>query len=60
MENHLWFRFLWRLQKFRMMMVMKMIQPFVRCVVEVTEKTGCCCVTAVMQGKKSGRLTLTL
>lgn len=46
----LWFRFLLRTQKLRVVKE-KMIQPFVKYVAEVTERIACCCVMAVMQGK---------
>lgn len=45
------FRFLLRTQLFRVIME-RMTQPSVRCVAEVTVKIACCCVMAVMQGKK--------
>lgn len=48
------FRFLLRTRILRVMMMrmMRMIQPSVRCVAEVTVRIACCCVMAVMQGKK--------
>lgn len=52
MWTPLLFRFLLRTQKLRVMME-RMIQPSVRFVAEVTARIACCCVMAVMQGKKS-------
>lgn len=45
------FRFLLRTRKLRVLME-RMIQPFVRCVAEVTARIACCSVMAVMQGKR--------